>query len=36
MPELAMAATLADLPPAVRFEDRDHLVNLLRHTPFSD
>jgi hypothetical protein len=31
-----MAATLAHLSPAVRFEDEDHLMNLLRHTPFSD
>jgi hypothetical protein len=29
MPELAMAATLAHLPPAVFFQDRNHLMNFF-------
>jgi hypothetical protein len=36
MLELAMAATLAHLSPAMRFEDRDCLANLLRHISLSD
>jgi hypothetical protein len=35
-PELTMASTLPHLPPAMRFKDRNHMVNLLRHISFSD
>ncbi len=36
MPELAMASTLAQLLPAMCFQDGDHLVDLLCHISFSD
>jgi hypothetical protein len=34
--ELAVGSTLAHLSPAVSFEDRNHLVDLLRHVVVSD
>jgi putative endonuclease len=35
MLELAVTSPLANLPPTTRFEDRDHLVNLLCHASIS-